>query len=66
MAQYSFPIELLVETEVAGLRFDDLDSILRSLCDAQVNLLIESATTHDGGIQQVWPVGGSNYKYLIL
>lgn len=66
MAQYPFPIEILIKAEVTGLRFDDLDSVLWSLCDAQVDLLVESATTHDGRVQQVWSVGGSNYKYLIL
>lgn len=66
MAKYSFPIEILIEAEVTGLSFDDLYSVLWSLCDAQVDLFVESATTHDGGVQQVWSVCGTNHKYLIL
>lgn len=57
---------MLVEGEVAGLRLDDLDPILWRLCDSQVYLFVEPATTHDGRVKQIWSVGCPNNKNLVL
>ena len=50
---------------MAGLGFDDLDSVLLDLGDSEVDLLVESAWSQDGRIQQIWPVGCPDDEDLV-